>query len=71
MFYHVTSRYRSLSVPRISKMRLPKTTLRQREKRERSAFRINYVANEPRVKLRHGVIVGRMRDAFATFNEHA
>jgi len=38
---------------------------------KRFAFRINYIANEPRVKLRHGVIVGRMRDAFATFNEHA
>jgi len=37
---------------------------------KRFASRINYVANEPRVKLRHGVIAGRMRDVFATFNEH-
>lgn len=27
--------------------------------------------NEPRMKLRHGVIAGRMRDVFATFNERA
>lgn len=37
---------------------------------KRFTSRINYVANEPHVKLRHGVIVGLMRDAFATFNEH-